>query len=306
MVDTTTTTIPAGTTQVAPTTPEWYDTLAQNFGGQIQGGLDQVQQLAGNWYDQPLTAGLTPEQQALINQGATTAGQWEPQFQQGVQNVQSGLQRVQTASQYDPAQMQQHLNPYLGGVLDEIARRGNQNLTQNIMPAVNQTFTGSGLFGSSRNADFLQNAMQKTQQEVLGTQANAGLQAFQQAAQDYSNWGQLGTQGGQTMAQIGQNQGTQALAGQGQRWGDLTQQYGLQEQQRANTQQGLDAAYKDWQSQLSTPLNMMGALSQMIPQTSSLYQGAKTTTNVPLPTENNTMNDLLLILAAMGTAGTPA
>lgn len=282
-------TMTAGTTVTTPNTPAWYDTLSQNFGGQIQGGLDLAQNLSGNWYNQPLTAGLTGQQTNLINQAPGVAGQWQPQHQ-------AGLNQVQQSSQWNPAMMQQHMNPYVGGVLDEIARRGNQNLTEKILPNVNRTFTGAGLFGSAGNADFNNRAIRDTQGEILGAQSNAGLQAYNQASQDYYNWGQLGTQGGGA-------QMTGALAGQGQAWTDLEKQYALQEQQRQNTQQGLTAGYDDWKAQLSTPLNMMGALSQMMPQSSQLYSGAKTQVSAPAANQNNAMNDLLLILAAMGNSG---
>lgn len=278
---------PYGTTSTATaSTPLWYDQLAQQFGDTASGALTSVAQLGDNWYNQPLTAGLTNQQQNIIGQAPGTAGQWQPAFQ-------GGLNQVQQSSQWDPNAMQQHLNPYLGGVLDEIARRGNQNLTEKILPNVNRTFTGAGLFGSAGNADFNNRAIRDTQGEILGAQSNAGLQAYNQASQDYYNWGQLGTQGGV-------NQANMALAGQGQAWGDLEKQYNLEEQQRQNTQQGLTAGYEDWQKQLQTPINMMGALSQMTTQFPSLYRGASTQITTPNASAGSDLQDLLALLSAIG------
>lgn len=278
---------PAGTTTTQQTTtPLWYDQLAQQFGNTTSGALTNVANLGNNWYSGPLTASLTTQQQNLIGQAPGTAGQWQAPFQ-------AGMNQVQQSSQWDPNQMQQHLNPYLTGVLDEIARRGNQNLTEKIMPNVNRTFTGSGLFGSSGNAEFLNRGIRDTQDAILGQQATAGLQAYNQASQDYLNWGKLGTEGGQT-------QMTGAVAGQGQAWSDLAKQYEMEEMQRQNTQSGMDASYKDWMSQLTTPINMMGALSQMTTQFPSLYRGANTQINTPNVPASSSWTDLLALINLVG------
>lgn len=287
-------------------TPLWYDQLSKQFGDTASSALTNVAGLANNWYDQPLVAGLTPEQQAMISSAPGIAGQWEPGFEQAQGTMQGGIDQLKTSSTYDPAEMQKHLNPYLTGVLDEIARRGNNNLTKNVMPSVNQTFTGSGLFGSSRNANFLQDAIQRNQQEVLGAQATAGNQAYQNAAQDYYNWGQLGEQSGQAQVQAGTAQGNQAVQGQTQSWDDLMKMYGLQEQQRTNTQAGLDAAYKDWQTQLQTPFNLMGGLASSVPNYTNLYSGAKTQIITQNPTQTSPLSDFAQVLAALNAGGTTA
>ena len=276
-----------GTTTSSSVTPTWYDELAGQFGNTASGALSNVANLGNQWFDQPLVAGLTPQQQNVIGQAPATAGQWQPGFQ-------GGLSQVQSASNWDPSQLQQHLNPYLPGVLDEIARRGNQNLTEKIMPSVNRTFTGSGLFGSSGNAEFLNRAIRDTQGEILGQQATTGLSAYNQAAQDYLNWGKLGTEGGQT-------QMTGSIQGQGQRWDDLTKQYGMEEQQRQNTQQGLTASYEDWLKQLTTPYSLLGGLSQAAGNFMGPYKGASTVINTPNATTSNSLQDLMAIISAVGT-----
>jgi hypothetical protein len=43
-------------------------------------------------------------------------------------------------------------------------------------------------------------------------------------------------------------------------------------------QQGYDAAYKDWMSQLQMPMQLMGGLSAMMPQISQLYSPNTTQT----------------------------
>lgn len=284
-------------------TPLWYDQLSKQFGDTASSALTNVAGLANNWYDQPLVAGLTPEQLQMVSSAPNIAGQWEPEFEQAQGTMQGGIDQLKTASTYNPAELQKHLNPYLTGVLDEIARRGNQNLIKNVMPAINQTFTGSGLFGASRHANFLQDAIQRNQQEILGAQSTAGNQAYQNAAQDYYNWGQLGEQSGQAQVQAGTAQGNQAVQNQTQSWDDLMKMYGLQEQQRTNTQAGLDAAYKDWQTQLQTPFNLMGGLASSVPNYTNLYSGAKTQIIAQNPTQPSALSDFAAILYALNTSG---
>lgn len=108
---------------------------------------------------------------------------------------------------YDPNVMQQHLNPYMSGVNDEIARLGNQNLMENVLPGVNSTFTGAGQFGSTRNADFTNRAIRDNQQVISGAQAGAMNQAYGQAADSYQKWASLGQNAGQALGQIGQTYG---------------------------------------------------------------------------------------------------
>lgn len=304
---------PGVASTTASDTPPWYDELAGQFGNNVSGALGMVSQLGNNWYNQPYVAGLTPEQQNIIGSAGQTAGQWTPYFNTGWQNMsdaggltQLSAQMAQGAGTYDPNEMMKHLNPYLPGVLDEIARRGNQNLTENVMPNVNRTFTGSGIFGSSQNADFLQRAMAKNQQEILGTQAGAVNTAYDNAAKDYFNWGQLGEtaasnvgRAGTDLATTGMNMGKYGMAGQEQSWTDLGNRYDLQEKGRTNVQQSLDAAYKDWQARLTTPISMMQNLSQILPNATSLYGGKSTVTGAN-PTSTSGLTDLMSVLTALG------
>lgn len=378
MTDTATATptnvIPAGgTTQASGAmTPEWYDQLSKQFGDTTSGALTQVSNLANNWYNQPLVAGITPEQQAMIGGASSVAGQWQPGYQQGQETIAgaqplfnsaadsasqitSGLAPAQgmwgqagnmmldsadmakQAGTYDPNQLQQHLNPYINGALNSMYDVSNRNLMNNILPGVNQTFTGSGLFGSSRNGDFLNRAIQNQQQTTSDTAGTMLNDAYKNAQSDYYNWGQLGMQGAQNVGNqasalgnlgttsatttgnlfnnqanqfgaqgvntqnLGVTQAQQALQGQTQSWDDLAKTYGYQEQGRQNTQAGLDAAYNDWQKQLTTPYSLLGGLSQMMTQFPALYKGASTQVTVPNPTQTSTLGDLTQILSALNT-----
>lgn len=140
------------------------DTNAAVAGG-IQGMLGDngyLNTVMGNWYDQ------TPTQGAL--------GQY---------------------SQYDPTKMQQFLNPYVSNVVEANNQQSNQNLMENILPAVNSTFAGNGQFGSTRNADFTNRAIRDNQQTLNNTNATTMYNAQNQANTNYQNWTQMGVNSGQ-------------------------------------------------------------------------------------------------------------
>jgi len=141
------------------------DTNAAVAGG-IQGMLGDngyLNSVMGNWYDQ------SPTQGAL---GAY--------------------------SQYDSTKQQQFMNPYTSGVIDANNQQSNQNLTENILPGVNSTFTGNGQFGSTRNADFENRAIRDNQQTLNNTNANVLYNAQSTANTQYKDWTQMGVNSAQS------------------------------------------------------------------------------------------------------------
>ena len=286
-------------------TPDWYNTLAEQYAGQASAGLTALNGVNDNWFNGPLTAALTPEQISMISRGAAISGDWKTPYTTGMGNIQAGINKMGTASTFDPTQLQQFQNPYVTGVLDMIAQRGGQNLEENLLPKVNASFTGAGMFGSNRNADFNARAVRDTNQSILDQQATTGLQAMNTAMQQYYNWGQLGTQAGQQTAQAGVSQTNQALAGQQQKWTDLNNQYNLQEQQRLNTQAGYDASYKDWMAQLTTPYALLDTMKGGLSALSSPYARSATSVNVPVSSGGNTLSDLLSIIGGVSSGATP-
>lgn len=84
-------------------------------------------------------------------------------------------------SEFSADKMAQYTNPYTKGVNEEIARLGNQNLMENVLPGVNSTFTGAGQFGSTRNGEFNARAIRDSNASVLGQQSKVLMDAQSQA-----------------------------------------------------------------------------------------------------------------------------
>lgn len=88
---------------------------------------------------------------------------------------------VQAASQSSASQVGDYLNPYNDAVTSRLATLAGRNLSENLLPAVNDTFTRAGQFGSGRNADFTARVLRDTQESLLGQQAQTLQQGYQGA-----------------------------------------------------------------------------------------------------------------------------
>lgn len=157
--------IPAAGQTTNYTAPNYYTDTGTQFAGGVQdllGTNGYINDIANNWYD------TAPGQGALGQFGT-----------------------------FNAANQQQFMNPYTQNVVNEQARLSNQNLTENVLPGVNSTFTGAGQFGSSRNADFANRAIRDQQYTLAGQQGQTLFNAQNAANQQYADWTKTGTQNAQ-------------------------------------------------------------------------------------------------------------
>src|SRR5574337_620644 len=224
----------------ATTVPQWYQDLYQNLlnRGAAQAGVNPA-------YGGALTAGFTPQQTQAGQMLQQQMGQWQPTYQ-------SGLQQLQQSSQYNPAMYQQFMNPYQQDVVNEMARLGNQNLQQNILPTIADQFTSLGQFGSARQAQAIGRAAAETQRNITGQQAQALQQGYGQAmglAGDWANRGMTGAQGLLSGAQLGQQLGQS----------DIQSLFGYGTQAQQTEQNRLNAQYQEWLRQQQVPMQGLTA-----------------------------------------------
>jgi hypothetical protein len=151
---------------------------------------------------------------------------------------------------------------------DAIGQRNFENTT---LKSLNDTFTGSGQFGSSRHQILGADAAAQAQAQIEEAKATIGMQATQNAMSDYYKWGQQGLQGANYM---GTYAGDQAKMGTDlMNFGLATQQASLADasaignigtQQQTMNQQNLNLAYQDWQDQQNLPWQNLDKMSQLI------------------------------------------
>lgn len=186
----------------------------------MYGGANQFITNAGN--ANPLSLG-----QPLLNQAgaANISGAAQPALNSamGYNPSAAGQPFLNSASATWPGAVNDYMSPYTSQVTDRIAQLGGRNLSENLLPAVNDTFTGAGQFGSSRHADFTNRAVRDANESILGQQSQALEQGYGQANSafqaDQSRLAGLGATAGslagqtqQGLSNIGQLQGQLALS----------------------------------------------------------------------------------------------
>ena len=160
---------------------------------------------------------------------------------------------LNAASQTATQNIGQYMNPYQSNAMDALATAGTRNLTENLLPAVSDSFVKAGQFGGNRMGEFASRALRDTQNSILTQQAqmaNTGYNNALTASQaDLSRQAQLGQTAGslansqmQNITNLGQDQ---TAAGQGQ------QTFGL------------NAAQADQSAQVQDYTGQMAALNNI-------------------------------------------
>ena len=253
----------------------WLDSLfsggSNSVGGAVSGGINSLADLFGQGGVGSNLAGLLGgaygisnqvDWQELLGQGRDLAGKtgslisgYTPYTGTEVAGLtdaqkkgigyapglmQKGNEWLSASGTYDPNQVNSYLNPYTEGALSTANRLTSQNLTENILPGVNSTFTGAGQFGSTRNAEFGNRAIRDTQQAIADANTKGMVGAYGQASTDYMDMlKQQGT--------FGQNA--------------ITQGMNLAGTEQQNNQQQVEGALAAWQRNRTMPLNMFNKWS---------------------------------------------
>lgn len=108
--------------------------------------------------------------------------------------------QAMAANAATPQGIQSYMSPYTNSVVQGIQDEANQNWNQNIMPGINDSFIGSGNFGSGRNAQVLGRAAGNFQTGLSSNVANALQSGYGMAGQQAAAQGQLlGSLGAQSL-----------------------------------------------------------------------------------------------------------
>lgn len=242
--------------------PDWYQDV-------LKGLITRSSSIAGEQYK-----GFTGPRVAGLNQQQTDAyGAIADQTANPVQNPAfAGAEAAYgDAGKTLPGEIGNYMSPYTSGVVDEIARLGNRNLMENILPGVTDDFIGQGGFGGKRNAEFLGRAVRDTQSDISGRQA-AALESGYKTAGDFFNTDAnralnvgsgLTTLGGAQQSAVLKDAAAGEAAGQAQ---------------QAQQQKNLDVGYSDFLEQRDYPKNQADFLSNIIRGLPSQTSSNTTTT----------------------------
>lgn len=318
--------------------PDWYQEYLRGIAG-------KATEVAGQGYQQypgQRLAGFNQDQQNSFDTVRQSQGGWQPMLQGALgaasqalptasaflgagaqygdaavgQAGQAGQQANQAVAGSAPQwtnNWQQYMSPYTSGVVNEIARLGNQNLNENVLPGINNSFIGNGGFGSTRNAEMIGRGIRDSQRDITGAQSMALQQGYGTSAnifnQDATRFqGQQGLQANTALqaGQLGANAGLQAgsmanAAGQigaaaadqsAQRFGalgQLQQNLGYQDAgalgaiggaQQGLQQQGMDMGYQNFNEQKQYNWDTLGNLNSVL-RGMQLPQSQTQVTNQP-------------------------
>ena len=226
-----------------------------------------------NYYNQAGGMNVSDAGQHYLNQSATTTAQ---ALSNNALNAANPY--LSAASQNATQNVDQYMNPYQTNAMDALATQGTRNLSENLLPAVSDSFVKAGQFGGNRMGEFASRALRDTQNGILTQQAqmaNTGYANALQASQtDLARQAQLAN----TAGSISGADLSRVLSG-AQQYGNLGQTAGSlansqmqnitnlgQNQTAAGQQQqtfGLNAAQADQTAQAQDYTRQMGALNNI-------------------------------------------
>ena len=232
-------------------------------------------------YTAPRIADFTAPQQQAFTQTAQAANAYQPGMTAAGQTaagagalstIGAAQPYFSTASETTPGVIQDYMNPYQQNVINQMGTMAAQQLNEKILPQVNDEFTRSGQYGSSRHQEIAQRGARDIANQLeqnIGTQLATGYTtAGQQAQTDLARQASIGQAAGALTGTQETNAANLAnvqagLAQKDQALG-LTGAAALETtgaEQQAMNQKNLDLAYQDFQTQTQYPEQQLGFLA---------------------------------------------
>lgn len=275
--------------------PDWFSAAAQGLIARSNAiASEPFQQYQG-----PRIAGFDPMQSQAYNNIGAQSGAWQPQLGGALNMVQqagntdslaAAQPLLNQSSQTFPGAVDQYMSPYQTQVTDRIAEIGNRNLTENLLPQLQDRFIAAGHPGSNRAADFAGRAVRDVGGEIAAQQGQFLNQGYQQAGtlfnQDQSRLGTLAQLTGQLTSdtagrQLAAGQQTGALAQTQQQLGltDAAALEGAGLAQQGQQQRNLDLAYQNFAEQRDYPRQNVAFLNEALRGAAPAAQPSTTTTS---------------------------
>ena len=246
-------------------------------------------------------ADFDPMQETAFKSGKTAANAYTTDLADAEKTAKtsSGLSAIgaanpylKTASATAPTNIEDYLNPYKENVTDKMSEIAERQVREKLMPALSDTFTRSGQYGSSRHQELAERGVRDIASELqsnIGAQLAKGYDTSLGAAQkDLDRQATLaqtaGTLTGTEEANKNALANVQAgLAGKAQSLGltGAAAEEAIGAQQRDLEQQRLDLAHEDFVNQRDDPMKKATFLNEMVrglPSTGSAV--TKNETNV--------------------------
>lgn len=246
--------------------PEWYTDMLR---AELLNPAVQESKKPYMPYEGERIAPFTPDQQQaqdLLRQ-EVTGGNYDQPYQQSQQSLLQALQSNPLAASqpyFDQGTassaglIDNYMNPYQERVLDQIAKRGQRNLEENLLPALTSKAVSMNRFGGGRYDELARKLARDVNENVLGQQAGYLSQGYDKALSAAQNEQIRNLQAGQVTGILGQTDATR----QAQTAQALQDSANRQQQQRMAAAQNLNVSGAGQQAQQQTGMNLAYQQSQ--------------------------------------------
>jgi hypothetical protein len=260
--------------------PQWMSDYTQGLIAKAnQVGAEPYQP-----YNAPRVAGFSGDQTKAQQMVRDNTGNYKPYFDEAGALASAGgntditgaaAPYMAAASKTLPGNVNDYMNPYVGGVINRAELEANRNFNENIMPTLDNKFTSSGQYGSSAHEREANRAARDLTEGVQSQSLGALSQAYNTAGTQFQADASRQAQLAATAGNQAQQEGALALqAGTLQgNLGEATQAAGLKDvaaldasgsEQQQQGQRNLDTAYGDFQAQRDFPKTQVDWLSSVI------------------------------------------
>lgn len=233
-----------------PNVPAWWNDAVQGILTEGAAVANQPYQA----YQGPRIASLNSTQNQAIDNASTLANQTasgsSPYVTQGSNMIQNG------ASGFNPDEFQSYLAPFTQGANSEISSLqdlSKQNLTENILPAVNQGFIANGMYGNasdggvqSRNDLFNERALRDANTSLLQSEGSVLNNAYSGAMNSYLTGNNQKIAGGSAEGNLGTTNENIGLS-------NIGALNTLGQEQQNQTQNNYNLGYSDFLNQTQQP-----------------------------------------------------
>jgi hypothetical protein len=176
--------------------PEFYTNYLQDIANLGQNAIQQGG-VAGFSNLQQQALGMAP---GLAFSGSGSLGQASQMINQ------AGASTI-------PGMIQPYMNPYTTGVVDEMGRLAQRNISENVLPNLAGAAVGAGQFGSRRQQQITGNVMRDLQADLLGRQTKALQEGYTEAGKFAGEDLNRSLNAGRALSSLGEEQQQLGLGG---------------------------------------------------------------------------------------------
>lgn len=254
--------------QTVDSMPKWLSDYTQGLVSRANAIASEPYQPYGG----PRIADFSEDEQAAFDATRENVGAYQPYLDAAGAELGGGLNQayrgIASGTQNFPGAVGDYMDPYIGNVLDRNTALSNRNLTENLIPELQNTFVRSGQFGSDRMMELAGRTFRDVGENLNQQNLGALSQAYGQAGQLFGAdrgrdlqgagiAGELGIQGSRQYGALGEMASRMG-------YGDASALEAVGRTERGMDQDSLNLAYQDFSRQRDYPRNTIDWMNSVI------------------------------------------